>query len=131
MTIVTKTKPTVAEYLADLIQSSSRSEQDIAVSIGHDNPKALQMFGRGLVKLPLSLIAPLAHALEVDPGFLLRMVLNEYMPDALPTIEATLQLTALTRNERELIDAYRRTVAGTDAYAVVADARDLIAVVMV
>lgn len=113
MSSIPTTKLTIAQYLNEKIKASDKTEKQIATLIRHDE-KSLQLILQGLMKLPVSLIAPLAEALEIDPGFLMMKVLREYSPDMLSAINSTLHLTALSRNEKRLIDAYRMVVQETD-----------------
>lgn len=124
-------RPTVADYLAEQIKESGVSKTDVAIAIGYDDPKIIDAFAQGTVKVPANKIVPLAGALGVDAAYLLRLVMGEYMPDMLRAIDETLQGSALSRNERELLDAYRRATNGTDAAAVICDAKDVVAMIMV
>ncbi len=73
----------------------------------------------------------MAAALGVDPAHLLRLVLASYYPGLNELIEELINKPGLSPSERRLIDALRRHTDGTGGEAIVADARDLIAVVMV
>lgn len=122
---------TVAEFLTTSLATSGKSQKDVAQELGYDNPNIINMFKQGLTKVPLNKIGSLAKALAVDPVFLFSMVMLEYAPETLVAIEEIFEASILTGNERNLITAYRKATHGTDATAVVADARDVIAFVMV
>ena len=124
-------KVSVAQFLTTTLATCGKAQKDVAQEIGYENPNIITMFKQGLTKVPLTKVSSLAKALDVDPVFLLKIVLTEYAPEVLVAIEEILDGSVLTRNERELIDAYRKATLGTDATAVVADARDVIAFVMV
>jgi len=124
-------KVSVAEFLTSTLPTCGKTQKEVAQEMGYDNPNIITMFKQGLTKVPLTKVSSLAKALDVDPVFLLKIVLTEYAPEVLVAIEEILDGSVLTRNERELIDAYRKATLGTDATAVVADARDVIAFVMV
>ena len=124
-------RPTVADYLVEKIKESGKSKTDVAMTIGYDDPKIIDAFTQGTVKVPADKIVPLAGVLGVDAAYLLRLVMGEYMPDMLRAIDETLQGSALSRNERELLEAYRRATNGTDAVAVICDAKDVVAMIMV
>ena len=123
--------PTVAEYVAGKIGACDKSTQDIAEEIGYDNPEVIQAFAQGTAKVPVTKIGPLARALEIDPVYFLRLVLSEYMPEVLTAIDNALEFPMLTENELGLIDAYRKVTEGTDATAVICDAKDIVAMIMV
>ena len=124
-------KVSVAEFVTSTLPTCGKTQKEVAQEMGYDNPNIITMFKQGLTKVPLTKVSSLAKALDVDPVFLLKIVLTEYAPEVLVAIEEILDGSVLTRNERELIDAYRKATLGTDATAVVADARDVIAFVMV
>ncbi len=124
-------KVTVAEFVAKQIDACGKSQRDIATEIGYENANVITMFKQGLTKVPLTKVGPFARALGVDPVFFLRLVMNEYAPETWTAIESILNDAMLTGNERELINGYRRVTEGTDAYPVICDAKDVIALVMV
>ena len=122
---------TVAEFLTATLATCGKAQKDVAQEMGYENPNIITMLKQGLTKVPLNKIGGLAKALAVDPVFLFRMVMREYAPETLAAIDEIFEASILTANERELIAAYRRATHGTDATAVFADARDVIALVMV
>jgi transcriptional regulator with XRE-family HTH domain len=99
----------VAEYLAQLIDRSQKTQREIAFKIGYTNPNIITMFKQGLTKVPIEAIPRLANALDEDPAFLLRMALREYMPDVLKTVEGTLG-RIITEDEQEILQAIRSVV---------------------
>lgn len=123
--------PTVAEYLAGKIEVCGKAADEIADAIGYDTPAVIQAFAQGTAKVPVAKIGPLSRALEIDSVYFLRLVLSEYMPDVLAAIDDALQVPMLTENELGLINAYRKVTEGTDATAVICDAKDVVAMIMV
>ncbi len=130
MTTVFKA-PTVAEYLAEKTAACGKSEQEIAEAIGYNSASVIHAFTHGTAKVPLNRIGALARALEIDSVYFLRLVLAEYLPDVLVAIDGALDVPMLTENEKGLIEAYRRVTEGTDAMAVICDAKDVVAMIMV
>ncbi len=120
---------TVAEFLADKIGAIDKTQREIAEACGFDNPNIITMFKRGYTKLPINRIAPLAKALEVDPAYLLRLVMNEYMREAWECVEDIMQSTVLSANELQLVRAYREVTGDNDAAAVVIDRSAVLAIV--
>jgi hypothetical protein len=59
------------------------------------------------------------------------MLLHEYFPDLVGLFEQVFERPVLSENERRLIQELRRHTEGLDSQAVVVDAREVIAVVMV
>lgn len=122
-------RPTVAEFLADKIAAIDKTQRQISEECGFDNPNIITMFKNGLTKLPINRIAPLAKALDVDPAHLLRLVMNEYMPESWECVENIMQSTVLTSNELQLVRAYREVTGDNDAAAVVIDRSAVLAIV--
>lgn len=108
------TKPTIAEFLTRKIDESSKTQREIAVELGYENPNIITMFKTGDTKLPLTTVGPMARALGVDPVYLLRLAMSEYMPETFKAVEHSLGTTILTDNERELLDEFRRHTAETN-----------------
>ena len=129
MTKLLPQRPTVAEFLADKIAAIDKTQRQIAEECGFDNPNIITMFKNGLTKLPINRIGPLAKALDVDPAYLLRLVMNEYMQDSWEFIENIMQSTVLSANELQLVRAYREVTGDNDAAAVVIDRSAVLAIV--
>lgn len=107
-------KPTVAELLTRKIGESGKTQKEIAIEIGYENPNIITMFKTGDTKLPLPVVGPMARALAIDPVYLLKLVMSEYMPETYLAVEHALGATILTDNERELLDEFRRHTAETN-----------------
>lgn len=123
--------PTVAEYLAGEIVKFGMPLTEVYEAVASNRPTVLESIIVGTAKMPINKVAPLAKVLGIDPAFLLRMVMHEYMPETLAALDDLTPSPILTENERELIKAYRRAAKGTDAVAVICDAKDVVAMVMV
>lgn len=124
-------EPTVAEFLSTRLRQCGRSNSEIAAELGYEYPDMVAMFASGKAKLPLNDIKKMAQALEVDPAYLLVIAMREYMPEALAVIENIIESPLLTYNERKLVESYRSVTKGRDAAAVVCDAKEIVALVMV
>src|SRR5690606_10026295 len=95
-----------ASHLESLIEASHKTQREIAKEIGYDRPNIITMFKQGLTKGAIEKIPALAMALDGDPARLLRLALNEYMPEVLETIEQCLG-SLLTSYEREVLGILR------------------------
>jgi hypothetical protein len=126
----TKTTP-LAQFLKSAIANSGKSHDQIAIEVGYEKGSVVQMMADGLIKVPINKIRPIAAALAVDPPLLCGLLLHEYFPDLVELIEQVYDRPLLSQNERSLIQALRRHTEGNDGHAVVVDAREVIAVVMV
>lgn len=117
---VTKAKakmlPTVQEYLNNQIDICPKSQKEIAFEIGYEKPNIITMFKQGLTKLPINKVGPMAKALGIDPAYLLRIVISDYMPEMLDAIEDIIGVMC-TNHEREMISIIRSTTKEKD-YAI-------------
>jgi transcriptional regulator with XRE-family HTH domain len=120
---------TVAEFIADRLAQSDKTQRQVAQEIGFDNPNVISMFKKGQMKLPINRIEALAKALDADPIHLLRLVMLENLPESWAAIENIMKSTVLTANELELVRAFREVTGDADAQAVVIDRSAVIAIV--
>lgn len=125
----TTIRTTVAEFIADKLAECDKTQREIAAECGFEKPNIITMFKTGATKVPLNRIGPLAKAIGVDPAHLLRLVMNEYMPETWEAVENVFQSTVLTANELELLREYRRVTGDNDAVGVVLDKDSLIAII--
>lgn len=123
-------KLTVAEFLTSKIDKSGKTQKDIATEIGYDNPNIITMFKQGLTKIPLTTVGPLASALDIDPAYLLRLVMTEYFPDTYRAVEDCLGTMILTEHERTLIEAYRLCTKDTDPEVLILDEKRVFALAL-
>lgn len=129
MTNVAHGFTSVAEFIADRLAESDKTQRQIAEECGFETPNIITMFKKGKTKVPLNRIGALAKAIGSDPAHLLRLVMNEYIPDTWGEIENIMQSTVLTANELELVRAYRRATGDSDAVPVVINRDAVIAIV--
>jgi len=129
---MTKSAPirtTVADFIADRLAESDKTQREIAQECGFEKPNIITMFKQGATKIPLNRIGALAKAIDVDPAHLLRLAMKEYMPETWEAIEEIMQSTVLTANELKLVHAYREVTGDNDAEAVVINRDAVIALV--
>lgn len=103
----------VAQFLAFQMDASKKTQRDIASEVGYKNANVLTMFKQGLTKVPISTAPRLATALGIDPGFFLKMVIQEYMPELLTEIEKHIG-GLCTRNELRMVNVIRDATKGKD-----------------
>jgi transcriptional regulator with XRE-family HTH domain len=120
---------TVADFIADRLAESDKTQREIAEECGFLTPNIITMFKKGDTKVPINRIGSLAKALGVDPAYLLRLVMSEYLPDAWDAIEDILKSTILSANELHLVREYRRAVGDNDAVPMVINRDAVIAIV--
>ncbi len=111
---------TVAEFIDWAIKRSGKTQREVAREIGFERPNIVSMIKTGETKLPLDRVPAIAHALEVDPAYLMRLALCEYEPELFEIIVHHVG-KPLTRNEQAVVECYRR-VAPLDDVEIVGDA---------
>lgn len=97
----------VAEYISMQLHLCGKSQTQIAEEVGFEKPNVITMIKQGKTKVPLNKIGSMAKALEVDPVFFFRMVMNEYMPDLMDMIGAITNQPIITSNEMDFIHVIR------------------------
>jgi transcriptional regulator with XRE-family HTH domain len=103
-----KSKITVAQYLSQQIALSPLSQREIAERAGYTKPNILTMFKQGDTKVPVNKVPALAKALGVDSMHMLRIVLEEYMPEAWAAMESILGKHTVTDEEMSIIELVRQ-----------------------
>ncbi len=123
------TRTTVANFLADRLADSDKTQREIAEECGFPAPNIITMLKKGDTKLPIDRIGALAKSLDVDAAHLLRLAMSEYLPETWNAIEDILKSTILSANELQLVREYRRATGDNDAVAVVINRDAVIAIV--
>lgn len=121
---------TVAEFIAYRLAEIDKSQREVAEECGFETPNIITMFKKGQMKVPLDRVGPLAKALDADPAHLLRLAMQEYMPETWLSIEEILHSTILSANELELVRKYRQVTGDSDAQAMVVDRDAVLAIVL-
>lgn len=103
----------VARFLDKHIdQNVNKSHREIAQAAGWTQSNMVTMIKKGDAKLPLDRVVPLARAIDVDPLFLFRMALEQFMPD---DAEAAKMLDFIcTVNETEILGVIREVSGNSD-----------------
>lgn len=101
-------KLTAAEYLAQAIAISGKTQKEVATMAGFDKPNVVSMMKKGITKIPIERVPALARACGTDPKVMLRIVIQEYNPTVWEILSETLgeQIT-LSEEERSLIAIHR------------------------
>jgi transcriptional regulator with XRE-family HTH domain len=105
---------TVAEYISRQIETSGKTQAQIALETGYDRPNLISMIKHGHTKLPVQKVGALARALGVDPAFLLRLVMMEYAPATWNAINEIQGAIPVTQNERIILNEIRRLSQNAD-----------------
>lgn len=101
------------EVVTTLIDGSPLTQREIATKLGYDRSNIITMFKKGQTPVPIRQIPALAHALEVDPAWLVRLALKEYQPEVLDTVEATMGIL-VTQHEIEILRELRELTHDSD-----------------
>lgn len=81
---------TVMEFLTQAIDGCGKTQSQIALEAGFPRSNIITMFKQGRTKVPIRKVPALAKALGIEPVVFLRVVLNEYQPELLETLEGVL-----------------------------------------
>ena len=84
------------------------SDEDIAKALGYDKAVVVSLIRAGTVKFPLTRIRDLATLLDMNPGELLIMAMQDSSPDLLALMEDVWGPRALTPAEGRLIQHCRK-----------------------
>ena len=94
-------KLTAAEYLAQAIAVSGKTQKEVARLAGYDKPNVLSMMKNGNTKIPVDRVPALARACGTDPKVMLRIVMQEYHPTLWEVLTQTLGDQILLSSEEE------------------------------
>ncbi len=86
----------VAAFIDQQIEWTEKSLVQIAEEVGFAKPNIISMIRKGNTKLPTGKVRKMALALEVDPVFMLQMVMMEYDPETWEVIQEIIKKPAIT-----------------------------------
>lgn len=121
---------TVAEFLNKQTDQLGMSDNDLATRLGYDSPSVIAQMKRATIKLPIKDAPAMADALEVDPTWLVKLVLREYSPDTLDVLENVFNKHLLTDSEFTLIEAYRRATGDKDPEVLIFEGKKVVALAL-
>ena len=121
---------TTPKWLADQQASAGVSDEVLASALGYESPLVIQMFKSGDMKVPITKVPALARALNLNPGLLMRRVLNDVSPEMLHAVEHCLGALSLTEGEQKLIAAIRKANPSREPVPIMFD-RDAIITLVV
>lgn len=105
----------VAKFVTKRIEelASKKNQKDIAAEIGYSTSNVVSMIKMGESKLPIDRVLKFAQALETDPGYLMRIALEQYFEPAHVQQIITMLAKPLTHNQEEIL-SFLNEVAGDD-----------------
>ena len=104
----------VFEMLFDAIEQRGESFATVSKEYGLGSPGVLVQCWNGRLMIPVSFLPGIARFLNVDPAWLLRIYLEDHLPDTMRMIEQCGLSMIVTEKERELLLAYRSATADQD-----------------
>lgn len=116
------TKLSVADYFKKQVELSEKSQVDLAREMGFESANLISNLKKGVTKIPLTRVGLIAKSLGIDPLYLLKMMLEEYMPlkegEKGPTFWEVINDASggrlVTRNEFEIIELLRQQTNNAD-----------------
>lgn len=111
---------TVAKFIGQHIEHSGRLQEEIANDCGFVNRNIISMIKNGVTKLPLAKVGVMAKALDVDPAYLLRLTMTEYMPEVWSVMESIFgRASFVTVHELDLLELLRHRAHGLPISALI------------
>ena len=101
------------QVIARLIDSSNKTQKQIAEEMGLNKPNIITMFKQGQTAVPPERVPALARALHADAKYLLRLNLQERFPELLEVIDDVMG-PVVTEHERVIINALRKHTHNSD-----------------
>ena len=129
-TDVNSSTTSVSHALQAASIKSGKTMSMIAMQSGFSSTEEWMRVLDGHDQLPGLRIAAVAKAVGLNVMILARLTIAEHNPQFLDLFDA-IPLDMLTANERRMVNKVREMTADSDAEILVADGRDLVAVVMV
>ena len=128
-TTINTTGPTLCEVIAERQALTQKTDQQISEDMGYCNANVFTMIKSGAMKLPFESVGLLAEALRLSYAELLTTVVRDYAPTLMAAIHMAWPATALTHNERKLVESFRVLAKGRDVVPIVMDGQSIIALV--
>ena len=105
---------TFAEFITRELSASENTMEWLAAKIGLENDNVLKAITAGTMKIPASLVYPLAKALELDPAHVLHVYLRNHLPEIEQALFDCEGMMSLTRQERLLVQMQRQCTGDKD-----------------
>jgi hypothetical protein len=112
MTIIeTSGHTTIAQLMQARQNEMGTTDHEIAVALGYDHDRVIEMLKRGTLTFPLNRTIELARVLNVDAAAVLRLALSESNPDLLTVIERVMGPMASRQEKQAPLSIVPSTVA--------------------
>lgn len=130
ITNLNNTTESIIELIARRQVELGKTDEQLAQDLNFEGVSAFNLIKKGVVKLPILKVAPLASAFSIEASHLLRKLLTETMPDVLAAIETMLYPISLTQNEMKLIQTFRYLTKDNDVNPVVVEGNSIVALLV-
>lgn len=106
----------LAQFLSRRIRElrGIKTQAEISEQTGFTTPNIISMLKNGDTKLPIDRVPQMAKALEVDPGFLLRLTIEQIYDETTARAVDEIIGTPISANERQWIDEIRDASGDSD-----------------
>lgn len=121
---------TMKQQIAVSQERLELSDDQLAAALGYESGNVVACIKKGLMNFPVGKVPELARALELEPGRLMKMALEEMAPSVLAAVEACLGPLQLTPGEVRLITTLREESKGKGVAPVMYKSDSLVAVLV-
>jgi len=107
-------KKDLAVFIAGKLDTSEKTQTEIAAEVGFEHPNVLSMIKSGATQIPIGRVPALADALEIPRDELLRRCLDAYLPELYAILAMVLPGTMFNDEQVEMVrmvEAARRVMA--------------------
>ena len=111
--------PRITEYIAERCDSSATTLGDIVASAGIAHASSAQAVFNCETYFPVEWIKPVAAALSIDPVYLLRVFMGNYVPEILALVDELGEKQLLTRAEQAVLAELRQHSTGGEGVSIV------------
>lgn len=111
---MSETKQTIATIINARIEAlaGEKTPQQIAAEAGVASDRVLMLYRMGAARVPLDRVREIAVALDIDPDWLMRLCVEEWMgPEIAQALEQS-YAEGLTENERVWLEVLRHSSGG-------------------
>jgi|GEM_PF-2993333 len=114
----TQPMPT-SQWLAEVQAKVGVPDNKLAYAMGYESPTVIELMKSGQMRVPLNKTIQLAWVLRLEPGVVLRRLLEDMDPELLSAIEQSVGPLELSSDEQELILAVRKCSRAANERALV------------
>lgn len=121
---------TTPQWLTGQQALAGISDKELANTLGYQSSKVIQMFKSGVMSIPFTKVPDLANALDINPGVLMRRLLQDADPALLRAVEHCVGALCLSDGEQKLIAAIRKANPGKEPVPIMFDRNATITLVV-